>query len=177
MIGTNVYRTACKLKGAQVFIFSMRDLEYQAEKKARPENNLRNIVSEKYYNLLDVFSKENSDMLSLHQKYDHKIILKEQQKPGHTPFYKISPQELNAVKCYFDSHLAKKFIQVSSASYSSPVFFDKKPSGGIQFCVDYWTLNAITKKDRYPISHIEKTLAQLEGAKYFTKINIHQVFY
>ena len=37
--------------------------------------------------------------------------------------------------------------------------------------------NAITKKDRYPISLIEETLAQLKGAKYFIKIDISQTFY
>ena len=89
----------------------------------------------------------------------------------------MSPEELDAIKRYLDSHLAKGFIQASSASYSSPVLFVKKPGGGIQFCVDYRRLNAITKKDRYPIPLIEETLAQLEGAKYFTKIDIRQAFY
>ena len=89
----------------------------------------------------------------------------------------MSPKELDAVKRYLDSHLAKGFIQASSASYSSPVLFVKKPGGGIRFCVDYRRLNAITKKDRYPIPLIEETLAQLEGAKYFIKIDIRQAFY
>ena len=89
----------------------------------------------------------------------------------------MSPEELDAVKRYLDSHLAKRFIQASSASYSLPVLFVKKPGGGIRFCVDYRRLNAITKKNRYPIPFIEETLAQLEGAKYFTKIDIHQAFY
>ena len=66
---------------------------------------------------------------------------------------------------------------MSLASYSSPILFVKKSGGGIRFCVDYRRLNAITKKDRYPIPLIEETLAQLEGAKYFTKIDIRQVFY
>ena len=35
----------------------------------------------------------------------------------------------------------------------------------------------MTKKDPYPIPLIEETLAQLEGTKYFTKINIFQAFY
>ena len=56
----------------------MRDLEYQAEKKVRPEINLKSIVLEKYYNLLDIFSKKDSDTLFPHRKYDHKIILEEQ---------------------------------------------------------------------------------------------------
>ena len=33
------------------------------------------------------------------------------------------------------------------------------------------------KKDCYPIPLIEEILAQLKGAKYFTKIDIHQAFY
>ena len=131
MIGADAYRAACKLKGAQVFAVSMRDLEYQAEKEAKPETNPRSVVPEEYHDLLDVFSKKDSDTLPPHRKYDHKIILEEQQKPGHAPLYKMSPQELDAVKRYLDSHLAKGFIQASSAPYSSPVLFVKKSGGGI----------------------------------------------
>ncbi len=86
---------------------------------------------------MDVFSKKNSDILPSQQKYDHKIILEEEQKYGHTPLYKMLPQELDVVKCYFDSHLAKGFIQASSASYSSLVLFVKKLDRGIRFCINY----------------------------------------
>lgn len=55
----------------------MKDLEYQAQKKARSETNLRNIISEKYQDFLDVFFKQNSDTLLSYQKYNHKIILEE----------------------------------------------------------------------------------------------------
>ena len=89
----------------------------------------------------------------------------------------MSPEELDAVKRYLDSYLAKGFIQASSASYFLPVLFIQKPEGGIRFCVNYKRLNAITKKDCYLIPLIEETLAQLEGAKYFTKIDIRQAFY
>lgn len=37
MIGADAYRTVCKLKRAQVFAISIKDLKYQAEKKARPK--------------------------------------------------------------------------------------------------------------------------------------------
>lgn len=52
----------------------MRDLEYQAKKKVRPETNPRSIITEKYYNFLDIFSKKNSDIFPFHQKYNHRII-------------------------------------------------------------------------------------------------------
>ena len=117
MIGADAYRAACKLKGAQVFAVSMRDLEYQVEKEAKSETNPRSIVSEEYHNLLDVFFKKDSDMLPPNRKYDHKIILEEQQKLGHTLLYKMSRQKLDIVKRYLDSHLAKGFIKASSAPY------------------------------------------------------------
>lgn len=72
----------------------------------------------------------------------------------------MSSKEINAVKEYVDFHLVKKFIQASSASYSTPVLFVKKSEGRIRFCVDYKRLNAITKKGCYPISHNKEILAQ-----------------
>ena len=86
-------------------------------------------------------------------------------------------KELNTVKWYLDFYLAKRFIQTSLISYSLPIFFVKKPERRIQFYVDYRKLNTITKKDYYLIPLIEEILAQLKGAKYFIKIDIHQAFY
>ena len=131
MIGADAYYVACRLKRAQVFAVSMKDIQYQAEKKARAETDPTSVIPQEYYNFLDVFSKKDSNTLPLHRNYDHKIHLKEEQKPGNAPLYKIFPKELDAIKRYLDSHLAKEYIQASSASYSLPVFFVKKPRGGI----------------------------------------------
>lgn len=46
-------------------------------------------------------------------------------------------EKLDIVKHYLDSHLAKRFIQVSFNLYLSPVLVVKKPDKGIRFCVDY----------------------------------------
>ncbi len=78
MIGADAYCTACRLKGVQVFAISMRDLEYQAEKEARPETDPRSVVPEEYHDLLNVFPKKDSDTLPSHRKYHHKIILEEE---------------------------------------------------------------------------------------------------
>lgn len=57
--------------------------------------------------------------------------------------------------------LDKGFIQVSHSSAAAPVIFVQKPGGGLQFCVDYQALNAITKKDWYPLPLIHETLNQI----------------
>jgi hypothetical protein len=54
--------------------------------------------------------------------------------------------------------------------------FVKKPGGGIRLCVDYRKLNTITKKDRYLIPLIDKTIANVAGCKIMTKLDIQKAF-
>ena len=75
MIGADAYCTTCKLKEAQVFALSLRDLEFQVAKEVRSKTDLKSIISEEYHDLLNIFLKKISDTLPAHQKYDHKIIL------------------------------------------------------------------------------------------------------
>ena len=66
MIGADAYRTAYCLKRAQVFAISIRDIQYQAEKKARAETNPKSVVPQEYHDFLNVFSKKDSNTLFLH---------------------------------------------------------------------------------------------------------------
>jgi hypothetical protein len=50
--------------------------------------------------------------------------------------------------------------------------FIKKPGGGIHLCINYRLLNAITKKNRYLILLIKKTMANIAGYRIITKLNI-----
>lgn len=48
---------------------------------------------------------------------------------------------------------------------------------GDRFCVDYQKPNALSKKEHYPLSLIEESLARIGKAKIFTKIDIRQAFH
>lgn len=61
IIDIDTYYVTYKLKKTRVFAISIRNLEYQAKKKAKSKTNLRNIISKEYYDFLDIFSKKNSD--------------------------------------------------------------------------------------------------------------------
>ena len=55
---------------------------------------------------------------------------------------------------------------------ASPVFFIKKKDGSLQLVQDYQALNAIMVKNCYPIPLIPELINQLQGVKYFTKLDI-----
>ena len=157
---------------------SMKDIEYQLNKTAKTPTDPKTVVPEEYHEFLDVFSKEASDTLSPHSKYDHQIRLPEGYRDhGHSALSKMSEPNLQFVKKFLEEHLKKGFIEASSAPCSSRIMLAAKPGEGIRFCVDYRRLNELTKKDAYPIPLIEETLAQLKNAKLFTKIDIRQAFH
>jgi hypothetical protein len=88
----------------------------------------------------------------------------------------MSGYKLQKVKEYLTEHLKKGFITPSKAPYASPILFAEKKDGSLRFCVDYRKLNALTKRDRYPIPLIDEVLARVQGSKYLTRLDIIAAF-
>ncbi|EDO04015.1 hypothetical protein SS1G_06497 [Sclerotinia sclerotiorum 1980 UF-70] len=136
-------------------------------------------LPDKYHEFEDVFSKQESDILPPHRSYDHSIKLEDRAEESltYSPLYKMSIEELEVVKRYLTDNLSKGFIEPSQAPFAAPVLFVKKSNGSLRFCIDYRKLNALTRKDRYPLPLIDETLARLQGAKIYTKLDIRQAFH
>jgi hypothetical protein len=92
----------------------------------------------------------------------------------YTLLYKMFEKELKIVKKYLENNLEKRFIIASRSSFVSSIMFMKKTDESLRFCVDYRKLNQLIKKNRYSLSLIDETLAHLDKAKYFTKLDIRQ---
>lgn len=63
-------------------------------------------------------------------------------------------------------------IRPSSSPWASPVVLVPKKNGQLRFCIDYRRLNAVTKKDVYPLPRIDDILDHLGKAKYFTSLDL-----
>ena len=68
--------------------------------------------------------------------------------------------------------LDNKLIKESSSPWASPVVLVTKKNGKKRFCVDYRKLNAVTKKDQYPLPRIDEMLDSLAGATYFSTLDL-----
>jgi hypothetical protein len=53
----------------------------------------------------------------------------------------------------------------------------KKKDGSIRLCVDYCRLNRITIKNRYLLPLILESLERLAQAKFYTKLDVREVYY
>jgi hypothetical protein len=66
---------------------------------------------------------------------------------------------------------------LNSSFFAFPVLFVTKLNSSLRFCVDYYKLNSLTKKDQHLLPLIDETLAWIVNAKIFTKLNIYQAFH
>jgi hypothetical protein len=64
------------------------------------------------------------------------------------------------------------YICPSSSPWGCLALFMKKKDDAIRLCVDYRPLNAITKKNKYPLPHIDILFDQLAGDQVFSKIDL-----
>jgi hypothetical protein len=70
---------------------------------------------------------------------------------------------------FLEEALATGRIRQSKSPLGALVFFIKKKDGKLRFVQDYRALNAITRKNRYPLPLINNLIHRLKGARYFTK--------
>ncbi|MBW0527914.1 hypothetical protein O181_067629 [Austropuccinia psidii MF-1] len=64
----------------------------------------------------------------------------------------------------------------SSSSTGAPVLFVKKKDGGLHLCVDYCKLNAVTRKNRYPVPPMNQLLNVFNVSTIFSKIDLHGAY-
>jgi hypothetical protein len=120
----------------------------------------------------DLWSQGGDD-LGQTEMVQHEIKLRAgDEKPIKQAPRSIPIHRQPVVKEMINEMLVNQIIEPSDSPWASPVVLAPKPDGTLRFCVDYRKINNITEKDAYPLPKIEDLLNQLDGSKYFAKLDL-----
>jgi len=186
MIEVAVYQTLVKNKKIKIFFLIISEINKalsSIEDFAKLNemifvmslNELKKLLIV-YHDFLNVFDREKTTQLLLHWSYNHKIELEEESQFSRSQLYFMLSHKLQKIKKYLEENLKKKFITLSKASFASSILFVKKKDDSLCFCMNYWKLNALIKRNRYSILLIDKVLTRIQDSKYLTQLNIIVAF-
>ena len=68
-------------------------------------------------------------------------------------------------------------IEPAASPWASNIVLVKKKDGSMRVCVDYRNLNQITYQDTYPLPHIDTCLNTLQGASWFSTLDLRSGYH
>ncbi|EIE79980.1 hypothetical protein RO3G_04685 [Rhizopus delemar RA 99-880] len=138
----------------------------------RIEKKLRTLIH-KYEEIFDW----NNDTIGYTHLISHKIVIEENKQPiSHMP-YRLSPVESEYLQKELNKYCKLGVISPSNSPWAAPVILVKKKNGEYRMVIDYRKLNAITKKDSYPLPRIDDLLDTLGKAKIFSALDMRSGFH
>jgi hypothetical protein len=177
LVSVEAFIRSMQLEGAQCFsILAHEPLKPDSSDKPKFNPDLKD-VPEVYHEFADVFSRQKADILLPHQNCDLKINIDEGAKVPAGPIYPLFEFELKTLREFIDENLKTGFIRPSNSLFGAPVLFIKKKDGSLRLCVDFRRLNAITRKDKYPLPLTSELLDTPSRAKVFTKIDLKHAYH
>jgi hypothetical protein len=132
-------------------------------KNLKPKG-FHDIVPTSLHTYADVFSETAFDSLPERWKWDHAIELECEPSPGFRKVHMMTLTEQTEMDAFLKEALATGCIRQSKLPLGAPVFFIKKKDRKLRFIQDYRALNAITRKNRYPLPLIYDLIHRLKGA-------------
>ena len=118
----------------------------------------------------DVFSQHDLD-LGHTTLLKHRIRLNDD-VPFKERHRRIPPHMVDEVKAHIEEMLALGVVRKSDSPYASGVVLVRKKDGSLRFCIDFRQLNSKTIRDSYAIPRIEETLDTLQGARWFSALDL-----
>ena len=123
----------------------------------------------------DVFALE-SNKLGCTSAIEHEICI-ENSKPFKEQLRCIPPPLLEEVCASLQDMLEAGAIRPSQSPWCNVVVLVRKKDGTLHFCVDFRCLKAWTKKDLYPLPHIQEALESMVGSAHFSSMDFKSGFW
>lgn len=124
----------------------------------------------------DIFSAEGDIPAGNAKVEPAKIHLEDDIPVARSP-YRTAQKERELIEDHVTKMTAAGVIRESQSPYSAPVVLVKKSNKDPRFCVDYRLLNKKVTNYSFPMPRTDDFLNHLNGAKYFTSIDLKNCFW
>ena len=98
-------------------------------------------------------------------------------EPFKERFCRIAPPLVDEVHQHIQEMLDSGAIRPSQSPWCNAVVLVRKKYGSLRFCIDFRCLNARTKKDAYPLPHMQETMESMVGARHFSCMDLKSGFW
>ena len=175
-LASNLQLTVNVLADAQA------DLEYIQEQPEHEKPDLSNLSDDQ--------SKEIENVLSQYQQtiaqhefdlgycdwIEHEIDTGDA-RPIATKQWPIPHAMKQIMKNQSEEMLRMGVIEPCYSPWRSPSLLVKKKDDTYRYCIDFRNINKLTVKDKFPLPRIDSVLEALNGAKYFTSLDLKKGYY
>ena len=119
----------------------------------------------------DVFSKGDTDV-GRTDVIEHSIPLLDGTRPIRQPPRRLGLEKDQEVERQVADLVQRGMVEPADGAWSSPVVLVRKKDQSWRLCIDYRRLNAVTRKDAYPLPRIDDSLDALAGSMFFSTLDL-----
>ena len=142
-------------------------------------NTARKQFERTIHSYIEQVSAKNSFDLGrmANDEFHMRIELHANAKPFKGRLLPYSHEHVEEMQKQVSQLLQHKLICKSHSEWAAPLLFVKKKGGTWRMCVDFRKLNAMTKRDNWPLLNVDDTLKDLGMYKIFSKLDIRSAFW
>ena len=141
------------------------------------QDSIKGLIGEQKV-VAEQFLRANSGAFIEHNKdlgrtgiYKHHIDTGDA-KPVYLPPRRFPIHKREEARTEIQRMLDMGVIRPSSSPWRAAVVLVEKKGGGIRVCLDYRGLNAVTKKDKFPLPRTDDLLASLGGSQWYSTLDL-----
>lgn len=173
------------------------DVRFNVSKPGGPTNteeSLSDIINSTLENLpSDITSNQEQQVTKLLRDYDDlfsrgmldmgRTTLVEhtidtgQNRPIRQPLRRHAWAHVEEIDRQVEELQQAEFVEPAASPWASNVVLVKKKDGSYRLCVDYRRLNSVTYKDSYPLPHIDTCLGSMNGAVWFSTLDLRSGYH